>query len=70
MTHSIEVENEMAAWERYRSYVMTKCGYRGSFVFCGDEASHGLWRDWKAAWNVRDGISRADTRFNHLRARP
>lgn len=69
MTHSIEVENEMAAWERYRSYVFSICPTNKRAVFKGDEASHGLWRDWKAARNVRDGISRAETVFNQRRPR-
>jgi hypothetical protein len=46
---------ESAAWRRYRDYVMGRCHYRNSEgrlctrSITGDEASAGLFLEWKAA---------------------
>jgi hypothetical protein len=60
MTAAPEVMAEKAAWERYRSYVESQSFYRSGNhgrVFRGDEASHGLWREWMAARAERDKLS-------------
>lgn len=56
-----EVDAEMAAWERYRSYVVGEINWQRHHpvYFRGDETSHGLWRAWKAARAARDEVCSA-----------
>lgn len=61
MTAAPEIVAEKAAWERYRSYVSSKLnGMASNHVFCGDEASHGLGREWRTAWDIRDQLGAGD----------
>lgn len=64
MTAAPEIVAEKAAWERYRSYVVDHmpqyADNYGHGIFLGDEASRGLWREWKAAWDIRDRLGAPD----------
>lgn len=57
MTEADIVAAEVFAWQRYTSYITSVlAGQQSTYVFLGDEASRGLYRDWQAAREARDEL--------------